>query len=115
MVADPFRWGRSLQVLAAEGLRVTEFPWSPSRLTRATTDLFSAATGAKFTHSGNETLTAHVLAASVIETNGGLRIGKTSRRRSALKVDAAAALLMCHSRCVWLGTRKTKPRRTVSF
>ena len=25
LVADPFRWGRSLQVLAAEGLKVTEF------------------------------------------------------------------------------------------
>jgi phage terminase large subunit-like protein len=115
LVADPFRWGRSLQVLAAEGMRVTEFPWSPSRLTRATTDLFSAAVGGKFTHSGDDTLTRHVLAASVIETNGGLRIGKTSRRRSAAKVDAAAALLMCHSRCVWLGTRKTKPKRTMAW
>jgi phage terminase large subunit-like protein len=115
LVADPFRWGRSLAVLSAEGLKVTEFPWSPSRLTRATTDLFSAASGGKFTHSGDERLTRHMLAASVIETNGGLRIGKTSRRRSALKVDAAAALLMCHSRCVWLGTRKTKPKRTASW
>ncbi len=115
LVADPFRWGRSLQILAADGLRVNEFPWSPSRLTRATTDLFSAATGGKFSHSGDETLTRHVLAASVIEANGGLRIGKTSRRRSAQKMDAAAALLMAHSRCVWLGTRKTKPKRTVCF
>lgn len=115
LVADPFRWGRSLQVLASDGLRVTEFPWSPSRLTRATTDLFSAATGGKFTHAGDERLTAHVLAASVIESNGGLRIGKTSRSRHAAKVDAAAALLMCHSRCVWLGTRATKKKRTVSF
>lgn len=115
LVADPFRWGRSLQVLAAEGLKVTEFPWSPSRLTRATTDLFSAATGGKFTHSGDEVLTRHMLSASVIEDRGGLRIGKTSRRRSAAKMDAAAALLMCHSRCVWLGTRKAKPKRTVSF
>jgi phage terminase large subunit-like protein len=115
LVADPFRWGRSLQVLAAEGLKVTEFPWSPSRLTRATTDLFSAAVAGNFSHSGDDTLTRHALAASVIEANGGLRIGKTSRRRSAAKVDAAAALLMCHSRCVWLGTRKTKRKRTVSF
>jgi phage terminase large subunit-like protein len=115
LVADPFRWGRSLQVLAAEGLRVTEFPWSPSRLTRATTDLFSAATGGKFSHSGDDVLTRHVLSASVIEDKGGLRIGKTSRRRSAAKMDAAAALLMCHSRCVWLGTRNTKKKRTLAF
>jgi phage terminase large subunit-like protein len=116
LVADPFRWGRSLQVLAANGtLKITEFPWSPSRLTRATTDLFSAATGGNFTHTGDDTLTRHVLAASVIEANGGLRIGKTSRRRSAAKMDAAAALLMCHSRCVWLGTRNTKRKRVVAF
>jgi hypothetical protein len=115
LVADPFRWGRSLHVLAADGLKVSEFPWSPSRLTRATTDLFSAATGEKFTHTGDERLTRHMLAASVIESNGGLRIGKTSRSRQALKVDAAAALLMCHNRCVWLGTRSKPKRRTVSF
>lgn len=113
LVADPFRWGRSLQVLAAEGLVVKEFPWSPSRTTKATTELYSWATAGKFTHSGNETLTRHVLAATVIESNGGLRIGKTSRRRGAAKIDAAAALLMCASRCAWLGTRKKQ--RTVSF
>jgi phage terminase large subunit-like protein len=115
LVLDPFRWNRSAQVLAAEGLRVTEFPWSPSRLTRATTDLFSAAHAGKLTHSGDDALSRHVLAASVIEDKGGLRIGKTSRRRSAAKMDAAAALLMCHSRCVWLGTRTKPKRRTIAF
>jgi hypothetical protein len=65
LVADPFRWGRSLQVLSADGsLKVTEFPWSPSRLTKATTDLFSAAVAGNFSHSGNDTLTRHMLAAS---------------------------------------------------
>ncbi|BCO71434.1 terminase [Mycobacterium intracellulare] len=110
LVADPFRWGRSLQLLSSEGLKVTEFPWSPSRTTRATTDLYSAATAGKFTHSGDETLTRHVLSAKVIESNGGLRIGKTSRRRGEAKIDAAAALLMCASRCAWLGTRKRRNR-----
>ncbi|PJE07568.1 MAG: terminase [Mycobacterium sp.] len=113
LVADPFRWTRSLQVLSAEGLRVTEFPWSPSRTTKATTDLHAAAMAAQFSHSGDETLTRHVMAATVIESNGGLRIGKTSRKRSAAKIDCAAALLMCHSRCQFLGTRKKK--RTLSF
>ncbi|ORW91285.1 terminase [Mycobacterium sp. IEC1808] len=115
LVADPFRWGRSLQVLAAEGLGVTEFPWSPARTTRATTDLFSAATAGKFTHSGDETLTRHVLSATVIESNGGLRIGKASRRRSAAKIDCAAALLMCHSRCAWHATKPVKRNEAWSF
>ncbi|CAM3196220.1 terminase [Mycobacterium tuberculosis variant microti OV254] len=113
IVADPFRWTRSLQVLAAEGLRVSEFPWSPSRTTKATTALHAAAMAGQFTHSGDETLTRHVMAATVIESDGGLRIGKVSRKRNAAKIDCAAALLMCHSRCSWLGTRKKK--RTVSF
>jgi phage terminase large subunit-like protein len=115
LVADPFRWQRSLAVLASEGMTVSEFPWSPSRTTKATTELFTAATAGKFTHSGDATLTAHVMAATVIESNGGLRIGKSSRKRSAAKVDAAAALLMCHSRAVWHGTRPAQKKRTVSF
>jgi phage terminase large subunit-like protein len=113
LVADPFRWGRSLQVLAADGIKVVEFPQSPSRLIRATTDLYSAAVNGNMSHSGDETLTRHVMAATVIESDGGLRIGKTSRKRSAAKVDLAVALMMCHSRCVWLGTKKKK--RTVAF
>ena len=116
LVADSFRWGRSLQVLQSDhGINVSEFPWSPSRVTRATTDLFSAATAGNFTHSGNETLTRHVMAATVIEANGGLRIAKVSRKRGASKIDCAAALLMCHSRCVWYGTRKRKSNRGLSF
>lgn len=111
LVADPFRWQRSLQVLQAEGIKVAEFPFSTSRTTKATTELFTAATAGKFTHSGNEILTRHVMAATVCESsNGGLRIGKASRKRSAAKIDCAAALLMCHSRCAWLGTRKRRNR-----
>ncbi|WP_309227892.1 MULTISPECIES: terminase [unclassified Mycolicibacterium] len=110
LVADPFRWTRTLQVLAGEGLKVSEFPWSPSRTTKATTELYTNAMAGKFTHSGNETLTAHVMAATVIENNGGLRIGKASKKRGAAKIDCAAALLMCHSRCSWLGTRKKRNR-----
>lgn len=110
LVADPFRWTRTLQVLSGEGLKVSEFPWSPARTTKATTELFTAATARKFTHSGNETLTAHVMAATVLESNGGLRIGKASRKRGAAKIDCAAALLMCASRCSWWGNRKKNNR-----
>src|SRR5262249_40533063 len=33
VVFDPFRWGRTMQVLEAEGLPVTEFPQTPARMT----------------------------------------------------------------------------------
>lgn len=115
LVADPFRLSRTLQILESEGLKVSEFPWSPSRTTKATTALHTAAVSGQFTHSGNDTMTRHVMAATVIEANGGLRIGKTSRKRHAAKIDCAAALLMCHSRCTFLAATPTKRFRTVSF
>lgn len=116
LVMDPFRWNRTAQVLAAEGLTVSEFPWSPARVTKATTDLYSAAVNGRLTHSGDETLTRHVLAATVVETpDGGLKLAKTSRSRKALKIDLAACLVMAHSRAVWLGTRPVKRGRSVSF
>jgi hypothetical protein len=34
IVADPFRWARTLQLLGAEGLPVVEFNQNPTRLTR---------------------------------------------------------------------------------
>lgn len=115
LVADPFRLSRTLQVLQAEGLKVSEFPWSPGRTTKATTALHTAAVSGQFTHSGDETLTRHVMAATVIESNGGLRIGKTSRKRHAAKIDCAAALLMCHSRCTFLAATPKKRYRAASF
>lgn len=116
LVMDPFRWNRTAQILAAEGLTVSEFPWSPARVTKATTDLYSAATNGKMTHSGDEMLARHVMAAIVVETpDGGLKIGKTSRRRNAPKIDLCSCMVMAHSRASWLGTRPQKRYRTVGF
>lgn len=108
---DPFRLNQTMQTLASDGIPVSEWPWSPSRTTRATTDLYQAAVNGKITHSGHEVLTRHVLAATVIERDGALRIGKTSRKRSAAKVDACAAMLMTHSRSVYLATKPKKRKR----
>ena len=113
VVADPFRWNRTLQVLAAEDIPVIEFPHSPARLTKTTTDLHSAIGNGGLTHSGDVTLRAHMLAASVIESDGGLRLGKVSRSRHAPKIDLAACLLMGYSRCSWLASRKPKRARVI--
>jgi hypothetical protein len=37
VIAHPFRWTRSLQVLQGDGLPIEEFPQTPARLTVATT------------------------------------------------------------------------------
>ncbi|WP_264073998.1 terminase TerL endonuclease subunit, partial [Mycolicibacter minnesotensis] len=101
IIADPFRWTRTLQALAAERLPVVEFPHSPSRLTAATTDLYSACVNGRVSHSGNPTLAAHVAAAVIREDARGMRLDKASRSRNARKIDLAACLVMAHSRATW--------------
>jgi phage terminase large subunit-like protein len=110
IIADPFRFTRSLQVLEAERLPVVEFPHSPSRLTAATGDLFNACVNAGLTHSGNPTLAAHVAAAVIREDARGIRLDKASRSRNARKIDLAACLVMAHSRATWRATRKTRKK-----
>lgn len=110
IIADPFRWTRTLQALESERLPVVEFPHSPSRLTAATTDLYSAAVNARLSHSGNAVLAAHVAAAVVSEDPRGMRLAKASRSRTAAKIDLAACLVMAHSRATWRATKKTKKR-----
>nr|HRD11807.1 terminase large subunit [Mycobacterium sp.] len=114
IIADPFRWTRTLQVLEAEKLPVVEFPHSPARLTAATGDLYSAAVNARMTHSGDRQLAEHVAAAVVTEDSRGIRLAKASRSRSARKIDLAACLVMAHSRATWRATHK-KRKKVRSF
>lgn len=114
LVADPFRWMRSLEVLRNDGINVAEFPHSPSRLTAATTDLFRACHNNGLTHSGDPLLREHVLNATVTEADKGLKLSKVSRSRQAGKIDLAACLVMAYSRCQWLHLNRRR-RRTVFF
>lgn len=114
VVADPFRWTRTLQVLESEKLPIVEFPHSPSRLTTATGDLYSAAVNGRLTHSGDAKLAAHVAAAVIREDSRGMRLDKASRSRTAAKIDLAACLVMAHSRATWRATYK-KRGKTRSF
>lgn len=114
IIADPFRWTRTLQALEAEKLPVVEFPHSPARLTAATTDLYSAAVNGTMPHSGDAKLAAHIGAAVIIEDARGLRLSKASRSRTAPKIDLAACLVMAHSRATWRATHQ-KRKRSWSF
>lgn len=115
IIADPFRWTRSLQALESERLPVVEFPHSPSRLTAATGDLYSAAVNGKLTHSGDPRLAAHVAAAVIRTDSRGIRLDKGSRKSTARKIDLAACLVMAHSRATWRATRKPTKRRVAAF
>lgn len=110
IIADPFRWTRTLQALEAEKLPVVEFPHSPSRLTAATGDLYSAALNARMTHSGDRTLAEHVAAAIVVEDARGIRLSKASRSRQARKIDLASCLVMAHSRATWRATHRKRSK-----
>lgn len=114
IIADPFRWTRTMQVLEAEKLPVVEFPHSPARLTAATGDLYSAAINGRLTHSGERRLAEHVAAAVITEDARGIRLAKASRSRAARKIDLASCLVMAHSRATWCATHK-KRKRAVSF
>lgn len=114
IIADPFRWTRTLQVLESERLPVVEFPHSPARLTAATGDLYSAAINGRMSHSGDPKLAAHVGAAVIVEDVRGIRLSKKSRSRTAPKIDLAACLVMAHSRATWRATHK-KRKRSRSF
>lgn len=115
IIADPFRWTRTLQALESEGLPVVEFPHSPARLTAATGDLYAAAINGKLTHSGDPVLARHVAAAVIREDPRGMRLDKRSRSRAARKIDLAACLVMAHSRATWRATHTPKRRRVVTF
>lgn len=113
IIADPFRWTRTLQALEAEGLPVVEFPQSPNRLTAATSDLYRAVTDREITHDGDPDLARHVGNAVVVEDTRGARIAK-ERKHSTNRIDLAACLVMAHSRATWRA-RKHRKRRAVSF
>lgn len=113
VVFDPFRYAMVMQTLEAERIPVVAFPWSPARITPATTDLYRAALGGELTHSGDSRLARHVANAVVREDSKGIRLDK-AKRGSRQRIDLAAALLMAHSRAVWCATKK-KRRKGYSF
>lgn len=108
VVADPFRWARTLQVLAEAGLPVSEFNQTPQRLTPATHDLRTALHNGLLTHSDEPKLNLHVLRTSVEETTRGVKIAKQT---AGQKIDLSACLVMGFSRCEWLAGGGRKKRK----
>ncbi|HET6834874.1 MAG TPA: terminase TerL endonuclease subunit, partial [Acidimicrobiales bacterium] len=104
IVADPYRWTRSLQALEAERLPVSEFPQSPSRMTPATTGLYEAIVNHQVTHSDDPRLARHVGNCVVRVDSRGTRLAK-EHKHSLRRIDLAVAAVMAHSRATWLAGR----------
>jgi phage terminase large subunit-like protein len=107
IIADPYRWTRSLQALEAENLPVVEFPQSPGRMTPATTGLFEAVVNNQVTHSGDPRLARHVANCTLREDSRGTRVVK-EHKTSPRRIDLAVAAVMAHDRVARLEPPKPK-------
>jgi phage terminase large subunit-like protein len=93
IVADPYRWQRSLELLDGEGLPVEEFPQSPARMTPATTRFYEAVVNQALTHGGDARLARHISNAVLKEDPRGARLAK-EHKHSRRRIDAAVAAVM---------------------
>jgi phage terminase large subunit-like protein len=114
VTADPYRWQRSLQVLARDGIPVSEFPQSAARMTPATLGLREAVTNKTVTHSGNPALAEHVANARCIEDHKGTRLTKVSKN-SDHRIDLAVCAVMSHARATHYANKPTKRRRVAAW
>ncbi len=106
IVADPYRWSRSLQALAAEGLPIVEFPQTPARMIPATATFFDAAMDGRISYDIDDPrLTAHVRNCVVKVTAMGTMVSKDTKT-SVRKIDLAVAAIMAHARAA-----RTQPKR----
>jgi phage terminase large subunit-like protein len=108
VVADPFRWTRSLQVLAGEGFPVLEFPQQPGRLAPATASFYEAVVNKTLTHDGHRELASHISHAVIKQDPRGVRITKEFKK-SPRRIDLAMAAIMAFDRA------KELVGRTVRF
>jgi phage terminase large subunit-like protein len=93
VVFDPFRWARTMQVLADEGLPVSEFPQTPARMSPATQGFRDAVVNRQLSHCGDSRLARHVGNCMVREDSRGVRVAK-QHKDSRRKIDVAVAAIM---------------------
>lgn len=98
IACDPFRWQRSMQVLADLGLPIVEYPsTSPARMVGACAKFYDAVMEGRLIHDGNPLLARHLDNAVVKIDNRGPRIVKENRN-SPRKIDAAVAAVLSFDR-----------------
>ena len=111
ITADPHLWARSLEILAADGLPVTEFPQSAARMTPATQRFTTMVLERQMTHTGDAVLTRHVSNAVLKSDARGVRIYKETKS-SPRKIDAAVASIMALERAM---TYHDQPQEAAPF
>ena len=107
VVCDPFRWQRSMQVLADEGLPIVEYPSSsPARMVQACAKFRDAVTESNLTHDGSPTLIRHMNNCVVKSDRLGPRVVK-EHKQSSRKIDAAVAAIIAFDRAT-ITTQQTE-------
>jgi len=108
IVADAYRWTRSIQVLLQEGFPMLEYPQSAARLMPATSLFYEAVANKTLTHDGHAELARHI-SHCVLKTDArGTRVVKESKK-STRRIDLAMAAIMAFDRA------KELAGRTVQF
>jgi phage terminase large subunit-like protein len=100
IVCDPYRWQRSMQVLAEEGYPIVEYPsTNAKRMVTACAKFFDAVVEKRLKHDGNPLLARHLSNAVIKADNLGIRIVKENRN-SARRIDAAVAAVIAVDRAL---------------
>lgn len=93
IVADAYRWARSLQILEGEGLPVVEFPQTPQRMTPATNTFYEGVMNGTLTHDGDPRLARHIENAILKTDIRGTRLIKETSK-SKRHIDLAVCAVM---------------------
>ena len=98
IACDPYRWTRTMQVLADEGYPIVEYPSTNARrMVPACAKFYDAVVDKKIIHDGDPLLARHVSNAVVKIDQLGPRIVKENRA-SQRRIDAAVALVLAFDR-----------------
>lgn len=98
IAADIYHWGRSLSILADEGLPVVEFPQQDTLMIPACESFYEAVLAKRVSHNGDPRLARHVTNAAAQNKARGSRIVKEGGRNSGRKIDLAVCAVMAHHR-----------------
>jgi phage terminase large subunit-like protein len=110
IVCDPFRWQRSMEVLAEMGLPIVEYPSTqPTRMITACTKFFDVTTEKILRHDGNPLLARHIDNAVLKVDRLGGRIVKENRA-SSRRIDAAVAAVIAYDRASRIVTESAPPQ-----
>jgi phage terminase large subunit-like protein len=101
VTADPYRWQRSLEVLDADSIPVSEFFQNAARMGPATARAYQLIVDQVLTHDGSPALGRHVANAILREDSRGARLSK-EHKDSPRRIDAAVCMVMAVHRAAEL-------------